>query len=371
MNTAIPLRLITAIVDKNISSLVKLADMALHYGLNSMNIITGRVGMLQQRKGLLGFFAPGASLINESADIFMFLVAAGAEEACLGMLTDVCRLKRGGRATVFSEEVEQVRACEACGQVDGACSFSGEKAKTDAELMGICCIVQRGRGDDIARVTLETGTCVPSTFFGIGTGVRDKLGLLRVAISAEKEVIQAIASTYDAEMIMDMMIDAGKLDQPGNGFIYIHPLSRGIVNARVSTEAPRHAASMEQIISAIDELKSGFSWRSRGVAEKGAVGSRPYLSSLVGFMLFCDDGTSNDLVSAAMAAGAAGATINKMKLVHSGGADYRTLSPARELCSMIVGEKQVPVIVEALEKAGAFGDNGHAKILLRKVPKAC
>jgi hypothetical protein len=54
------------------------------------------------------------------------------------------------------------------------------------DLSGIGCILPRGLGDPIARIALELGTCVPAITFGIGTGLRDRLGLLRIAIPAER-----------------------------------------------------------------------------------------------------------------------------------------------------------------------------------------
>ncbi len=57
------------------------------------------------------------------------------------------------------------------------------------ELKGITCIVQRGEGDRIAKISLNTGASVPITTHGTGSGVRDKLGLLRITIPPEKELI--------------------------------------------------------------------------------------------------------------------------------------------------------------------------------------
>ncbi|MBU2055100.1 MAG: hypothetical protein KJ936_11055 [Proteobacteria bacterium] len=76
-------------------------------------------------------------------------------------------------------------------------------------------------------------------------------------------------------------------------------------------------------------------------------------------------------MKAAMAVGAAGATINRQKHVRPHDSPLNRVSPARECCNMIISVQQLPVIGEALEKAGAFDDKTHGQAYYRPVPKAC
>ncbi|MEW6516099.1 MAG: P-II family nitrogen regulator [candidate division FCPU426 bacterium] len=95
---------------------------------------------------------------------------------------------------------------------------------TDVAL--ITCIVQRGAADTIVKAAREAGAQGATIFYGRGTGVRERLGVLGIAVEVEKEVIQVVVSTDQADRIFECMFAAGKLDTPGMGFIYLTPLEK-------------------------------------------------------------------------------------------------------------------------------------------------
>jgi len=92
------------------------------------------------------------------------------------------------------------------------------------EVSLITCIVQRGLADEIVRAAHEAGAQGATIHYARGTGVRERLGVLGVAVEAEKEVINVVVATDQAKRIFEQMYLAGKLDTPGMGFIYITPL---------------------------------------------------------------------------------------------------------------------------------------------------
>lgn len=95
---------------------------------------------------------------------------------------------------------------------------------TDIAL--ITCIVQRGSADEIVRAAQEAGAQGATISFARGTGVRERLGLLGVAVEVEKEIINVVVSTDQVDRIFERMYLAGKLDTPGMGFMYITPLEK-------------------------------------------------------------------------------------------------------------------------------------------------
>ncbi len=90
---------------------------------------------------------------------------------------------------------------------------------TDIEL--ITCIVQKGEADKILKAAYEAGAQGATVYYAIGSGIKEKLGLLEVAVDAEKEIINIIVSDEQANRIFDAMYLVGELDVPGKGFIYI------------------------------------------------------------------------------------------------------------------------------------------------------
>lgn len=360
---------ITAVINKAVSPAI--VDALKNGGLSDMHIATGRASVLQDKKGPFASFSPGMVIGSDPVEILSLLVSSALEDKVLDFIAEKGQLSTPGRGSVYSEEVEMLQSHALCGE-----NASGNFAPTDlnaySDLTGICCIVQRGQGDAIARLVLDTGTCAPATTFGEGTGLRDKLGILRITIPAEKEVINLVASRFDAEDVMDMMIDVGKLDQPGKGFIYLYPVKQGFINTKVNRGTTGHAASMEQVIAALDDLKGSVEWRRREAMAGQAGGKkRAYLANLLDMSLVCDEGRGMDLVNAAMSVGAAGATVSRLKYFSTAESTANKVSPARESASMIISEQQIPAILKAIEDAGAFDAQTHGQVFVRPVPKAC
>lgn len=334
----------------------------------------GRSLVLNDKSRMPGVGSRSA-LAQDPVEVLSLLVPDTLENATLHAIISTARLDRPGQGSVLSEPVDLLRAHEAYSATDAAVETAPCPSPSSdpllTELMGVCCIVQRGQGNAVARVALDTGTCVPWITHGRGTGVRDKLGLLRITIPAEKEIITLAASIHDADAIMDLMIHAGRLDQPGRGFIFLFPIGRGLINTKISRGMPRSAASIEQIISAMDQIQGGTQWRSRGGMAATGKTRRAYLVDRTGLTLQCNQGRADALVQSAMQAGAAGATLERIKHVALKEPMPSGLSPAQESCDMIVAGHQLPLLLEALETANAFDDQTHGVVYRRPVPKAC
>jgi nitrogen regulatory protein PII len=94
------------------------------------------------------------------------------------------------------------------------------------DLALITCIVQRGLGDDIVLAAREAGALGATINYARGTGVRERLGILGVAVEVEKEVINIVVATEQMDTVFDSIHLAGKLDTPGMGFMYVTPLEK-------------------------------------------------------------------------------------------------------------------------------------------------
>ncbi len=95
---------------------------------------------------------------------------------------------------------------------------------TDLNL--ITCIVQKGAADDIVKAAVETGVQGATIHYARGTGVKERLGLLGVAVESEKEVINIMVSAEMTDMVFETLYFAGKLDTPGMGIIFVMPISK-------------------------------------------------------------------------------------------------------------------------------------------------
>ncbi len=95
---------------------------------------------------------------------------------------------------------------------------------TDVAL--ITCIVQRGVADKMVRAAREAGAQGATVFYARGSGVRERLGILGVAVDVEKEVINIVVSSDQVDRIFERLFLAGDLGTPGMGFMYVSPLEK-------------------------------------------------------------------------------------------------------------------------------------------------
>ena len=171
---------------------------------------------------------------------------------------------------------------------------SGASSDSDnyaADMEAIICIVEIGTGDLMAEAALKSGSAGPTITYGEGGGVRDKIRLLRLTKGPEKEIVIAVVEKGESDKIFTEMARAGKIAEPGRGFMYTTPVNRGLINVSTTFSTGGAGASLDQIIAALDEIKGGKDWRldavSQEVHAKGA-GKPKLLTDLTPLVgLFC------------------------------------------------------------------------------------
>jgi len=90
----------------------------------------------------------------------------------------------------------------------------------------ITCIVQRGIADTIIEAARDIGAQGATVNYARGMGIRERLGILGVAVEVEKEVVNIVVSTEQVERVFEAMYLAGDLDTPGMGIMYITHLEK-------------------------------------------------------------------------------------------------------------------------------------------------
>ena len=95
---------------------------------------------------------------------------------------------------------------------------------TDVSL--ITCIVQRGKADVVVQAAQDAGAQGATIYYGHGSGVRERLGVLGLAIDVEKEIITTLVADDQVDRIFERMYFAAELDVPGAGIIYVTRLDK-------------------------------------------------------------------------------------------------------------------------------------------------
>ncbi len=369
MPTMTPAAKITCEVDKSLSAQVLSALGAMHFEL--VQVHPRRAVVLSERAAL-PFLPPTTRLEEDPVEVYeVYLPRAQVRGAVLA-LARALGLFTPGRGSIYAEEVEILdpSGIDFCALTVAEHDDGHQPGERLSRLTLLNCVLQRGHGNGVARCAIESGSNVPSINFGVGTGVRDRLGLLRIAIPAEKEIVSLLVDPQDEQATLDTLIDAGRLDLPGRGFIGAYPVAFGIANPKSSRGRQRHNATMDQVIAAIDELKAGTGWRQRsGAADHAPRKKRRWLTDQVNVTLNCNEGSADRLAATVMSSGAGGATISKAKLFSPIGRQFAA-SPAREIIDLGIGPEKLDRLIGALHDCGAFGAEAACFIETKPLPTA-
>ena len=96
---------------------------------------------------------------------------------------------------------------------------------TDVSLL--TCVVQTGLRDEVLKAARDAGASTGAiSHYARGIGMRERLGLLGVAVETQKDVINILVSTEQTDLLFDTVYRAAGLDTPGRGFIYVTPLEK-------------------------------------------------------------------------------------------------------------------------------------------------
>ena len=338
-------------------------------GVCHLSSEVGRSVVLKSQDGLKRFLWKKDVFVEDPVQIFSFLVSPSQVQEVMHFLAERLRLNVPGRGNLYAEDVWIPGSVLPLPRSSLSVPESSPQVFV-SHLMGIRCISQKGEGNRVAEIGLRTGTAVPAITYGTGTGLRNRLGLWRILIPAEKEITHLVVDENQVDTVMDMMIRAGGLDQPGKGFICCYPVRMGVLNTRFSTGSSGQAASIEQIVSAIDGMTGSTQWRKKTLSPGGEfLSSRRFLTGLVNFSMICNEGFGTLLTEKAMEAGAGGSTLSLMRHMELD-TPHAGVSPAREVSVMTIGESQAPAILEALDRAGLFGE-AAGEVQLSAVPRAC
>ncbi len=373
--TRIQLSKITCAVDAMLSPVIEkaLSDMAIPEAF----IQRGKQVSFLEHAGLFGF-GFRLEISGSRSELYRFYVPPEFEAAAARRVAEAADLYLPGRGTLFAETVD-VLAMGAPAFDPARIASSHPDRGCDKPLENhtvLCCIVQRGMGEALERTVLEMGLCVPYVSFGKGMGLRNKLGLLRITIPVDKEILYFVVPERDADFLEDLAVHKARLDRPGQGFIYRFNVRAYAVNLRVRSGKRSHVASMEQVISALDELRGSSEWR-RFTAVKPTTHDKRRSApdaSLVCLSLIAEEGSVGRFVRAAMDAGAGGATLVPLARRCFGAASNTTpgtgTSNAREGCDLIIERGISGAILEAVEEMGLFSGEVYGLAELSAVSHA-
>ena len=312
---------------------------------------------------ILGFEEP---IEDSPTDIIRFIVAFDKAEAVALYLINKLDLRIPGRGSVLAQDIFELGGSDVPDLKMDESLCKGNVIHDLTMITGIQSF--SATGDNISKVALRHGAGLPTVSLGKGTGIRDRLGLLRITITPEKELTYLLVPSFDANGLQNMLIEKGKLNRPGGGFMYQTHVNCGLVDPLIRVGNQTQTASMEQIVAAIDDLKQNTDWRKRTFENS----SERILNSTTTFShreisFICPVGHSDDYIQTAMDGGAAGATLINMRYISlSDEPRAENKTSTYENAIMCVKNEEADKIIDSIIKLAE--EKGEKDWLIQKLP---
>jgi nitrogen regulatory protein PII len=298
-------------------------------------------------------FLPGKILQLEDSptDLFSTLISDEHIPELLELLHQTSHSHKLGARTKGMVFHQQVHTWEKAPSQQGSTNQSGNLSKAPESYLQDLAVIHLilsnpEYAEQLAAILLNLGAGVPVISLGEGTGMRDRLGLLRITVPAAKEIVRLLVPRIDAPAIAQQLIDKGKLNRPGQGFLYITPVTQGILDTRLRIGEQDQAASLDQIVSALDTLYRGTRWRQRYVQSEYDQLKQRKPTHATEVTCYCESDQGAGFIEQAIAKGAPGATISNVQVITH---DQDTLSQRpQEKCVITVPNNLVEPVVEGL-----------------------
>ena len=287
-------------------SVVKVSDAIMKAGAKGIFQISARGSVLSEGGFLQKMFPPPAPE--------QLLLQALVPDDNIDAVTDTAiqsgSLDKVGSGAVFSISCNDAHVSSSFPTLISSVSNNSDSSVQPPNLEAICCICEKGIADDITKAALQSGAPGPTVTYGEGGGVRDKIPLLRITKGPEKEFVWCVVEKSDADDIFSNMARAGKITEPGRGFMYSIPVHNGLINVSSTVSSSAHGANMEQIISALDDIKGNKEWRTSLDSGKSNSLKTTFLENLVGLYCIVPRDFYEEVYDAVLDSGAPGVSTN-------------------------------------------------------------
>lgn len=93
--------------------------------------------------------------------------------------------------------------------------------KQDMEFQLIVTIVNKGHCGTVLDASLEAGAEGGTIITGRGSGIHEKAKLFSFTIEPEKDIILTLVPNDRTEKVLEAIVKASKLNEPGNGIAFV------------------------------------------------------------------------------------------------------------------------------------------------------
>lgn len=243
---------------------------------------SGRTVRLLVNESVLAILGANTKLQSTSVNVYRFTVPRDLSYKMVKSIALACNLELPGRGTVFSQDILEFSKKVNYVDEEKLDAFIAKNEDSELNLLSelsylVFVLSNNSSAEKLAKLAINLGICVPLLTYGESNDVRDKMGLIRITVSPLKELVHLVLPEQDSQNIISLLMDEFQMKK-GAGAIYNSPATSGVVDTRMLLGKQNSAASVDQVIAAIDGLKNDTKWRKRTDVDIKPKGFTPILA---------------------------------------------------------------------------------------------
>ncbi|HEX7122291.1 MAG TPA: P-II family nitrogen regulator [Gemmatimonadaceae bacterium] len=90
----------------------------------------------------------------------------------------------------------------------------------------IVTIVRQGWGNAVLKASVQAGATGGTVLLGRGIGVNEKESIFGIPIEPQKEIVLTLVEATAVDTILQEVIQAVELNEPGHGLAFVLPVSK-------------------------------------------------------------------------------------------------------------------------------------------------
>lgn len=193
----------------------KVLQTAKKYGVTGGTVLLGK-GTIKNR--LLEFLA----LTDVRKEIVLMVSDQKTLNNALEQLDNKFKFSKPNHGIAYTISV---------GQVIGASNIKGnlskdERGAEDIMYQSITVIVEKGNAEDVIDAATEAGSKGGTIINARGSGIHETSKLFSMEIEPEKEIVMILSEKESTEAIVSSIRNKLKIDEPGNGIIFIQDVNK-------------------------------------------------------------------------------------------------------------------------------------------------
>lgn len=154
-------------------------------------------------------------------EVVIMLSNAKTAESVVEKLDEEFHFEKPNHGIAFTAPVRSVL---------GVHSFTGEACEhersSDVMYQTIIVVVEKGKAEEVMEAATKAGSKGGTIINARGSGIHETSKLFAMEIEPEKEIVMIITKSDKTEAISQSIIDNLKIEEPGNGIIYIQDVNK-------------------------------------------------------------------------------------------------------------------------------------------------